>query len=343
MTGQPRVAIVILNYNTCHLLEKYLPSVLNTSYKNKEVWVVDNASIDDSVSFLEEQYADQVQLLVSPKNLGYAGGYNWALKQIEASYYVLINSDVRVTENWLIPLIELANENPNIGAIQPKILDDKQASHFEYAGACGGYLDRFGYPFCRGRIFESLEKDKGQYNTSIPVFWATGACLFLRAEAFHQVDGFDSDFFAHMEEIDLCWRLQHQNFKVYVQPKSEVYHLGGGTLAEGSAFKYFLNFRNNLIMLTKNTSSSGWVLYLIGRMLLDGISGLKFLLNGKPQLVWSILKAHADFWSTLTSTLKKRAHVQSTSLHIPSIYPKSIVWAYFLRGKKTFIDLKDVE
>lgn len=341
--SSPKVAIVVLNYNTQELLEKYLPDVLATDYDNMDIWVVDNASTDKSVSFLQSQFQQQIHILISSENRGYAGGYNWALDQIEAEYYVLINSDVRVPKSWLRPLVNLAKSNPQIGAIQPKILDDKRVQYFEYAGACGGYIDKWGYPFCRGRIFDSLEQDLGQYNGSTSIFWATGACLFVRADAFHNSGGFDADLFAHMEEIDLCWRMQNFGHKIYVEPKSEVYHLGGGTLSEGSSFKYFLNYRNNLILMTKNLASSFWVLTIIWRMILDGISALKFVLDGNPKLVMTILKAHFAFWSSLKSSIAKRKQIQANRITRPKLYNHSIVWSYFFGKKTKFTDLSNVE
>ena len=278
---QPKVAIVILNYNTRSLLERFLPSVLATNYGNKEVWVVDNASHDDSVQFVKDNF-DEVKVLTTDTNLGYAGGYNWALTQIDADYYVLLNSDVRVTPNWINPLVDIVLRNPSIGAVQPKILDAKNTEMFEYAGASGGFLDKWGYAFCRGRIFESLEKDEGQYDDEQEVFWATGACLFVNAKMFHEVGGLDDEFFAHMEEIDLCWRLKLKGKKVFVNPQSVVYHVGGGTLSEGSKMKYYLNFRNNLVLLTKNDQSSFWFIKLFWRMILDGISAVKFVVDGNP-------------------------------------------------------------
>ncbi len=336
--SQPKVAVVILNYNTRELLEKYLPSVLDTSYANTEIWVVDNASPDDSFEFVQRTYP-QIKLLRSEENRGYAGGYNWALKQIEADFYVLLNSDVEVTPLWLDPLVKLANDE-SIGAIQPKILDLKQRNKFEYAGAAGGYLDKWGYAFCRGRIFDELEEDKGQYNDTKQVFWATGACLFVRADAYHKLNGLDDDFFAHMEEIDLCWRMQLHGYKVYVQPESEVYHLGGGTLSEGSTRKYFLNFRNNLIMLVKNDHSALWFFSLLGRMVLDGVSAIKFLTDGKAALLLVVLKAHFAFYKSLGSTLKKRRALKKVkTVRLVQRYPKSIVWQHFAKGVKQFSDL----
>jgi GT2 family glycosyltransferase len=292
---------------------------------------------------LQSQFQQQIHILTSSENRGYAGGYNWALNQIEAEYYVLINSDVRVSKNWLVPLVKLSKLNPQIGAIQPKILDDKRTQYFEYAGASGGYMDKWGYPFCRGRIFDALEQDLGQYDDAKPIFWATGACLFVRSDAFHNSGGFDADLFAHMEEIDLCWRMQNLGYKIYIEPKSKVYHLGGGTLSEGSSFKYFLNYRNNLIVMTKNLSSSFWLGIIIWRMVLDGISALKFVLDGKPKLVLTILKAHFAFWLSLKFSLAKRKQIQSNRITQPKLYNHSIVWSYFVRNKKKFTDLPNVE
>jgi GT2 family glycosyltransferase len=335
---QPKVAIVILNYNTRPLLERFLPIVLATEYENKEVWLVDNASTDDSVSFCKTHFAT-THILASEKNLGYAGGYNWALNQIEADYFVLLNSDVKVTPNWLNPLVSLAISDIQIAAIQPKILDFKDTAKFEYAGACGGYLDKWGYPFCRGRLFDTLETDTAQYNDAVNVFWASGACMFVRASSYKNSGGLDSDFFAHMEEIDLCWRMQRMGYKIMVEPASKVYHIGGGTLAEGSDQKYFLNFRNNLVMLAKNHQSYFWFFIVIWRMILDGVSALKFLKDGKPSVVLTILKAHFAFWSKFHTIIGKRRWVKTLGSATVFVYPKSIVWHYFLRGKKYFNQL----
>ena len=335
---QPKVAVVILNYNTRPLLERFLPDVLNTQYSNTEVWVVDNASTDDSVEYMKQHFSE-VKLLVSEKNLGYAGGYNWALNQIKAEYYVLLNSDVSVTPTWLDPLVEMALRSNDIAAIQPKILDAKSTEQFEYAGASGGFLDKWGYPFCRGRIFESLEKDNGQYNDELEVFWASGACLFVRSVEFHNVGGFDSDFFAHMEEIDLCWRLQLRGKKIMVQPNSEVFHIGGGTLSEGSEMKYFLNFRNNLILLVKNEESTFWTVKVFWRLILDGLSAIKFVLDGKPKLVITVIKAHFAFFGSLRTSINKRKIVQGKASTRVSLYPKSIVWQHFVKKVNRFTDL----
>lgn len=335
---QPKVAIVILNYNTRPLLERFLPNVLATEYNNKEIWVVDNASTDDSVSYCTQHF-EAVKLLVTEENLGYAGGYNWALSKIEADYYVLLNSDVKVPANWINPLVEMAVSDSSIGAIQPKILDFKDTAKFEYAGASGGYLDKWGYAFCRGRIFDTIEEDKGQYNEATQIFWATGACMFVRAEAFRQVGMLDADFFAHMEEIDLCWRMQRAGYTVWIQPRSVVFHIGGGTLAEGSDQKYFLNFRNNLYLLAKNHPSPFWFFIILWRMVLDGLSAFKFLLDGKASLFMTIIKAHLAFWGKFHTVLGKRRWVKTLGSTPVYRYPKSIVWQYFAQGKKTFNDL----
>ena len=335
---QPKVAIVILNYNTRPLLERFLPGVLSTEYANKEVWVADNASTDDSAEFTKEHFKE-VKLIVSDENLGYAGGYNWALSQIEADYYVLLNSDVQVPSGWLKPLVDLAIADKRIGAIQPKILDAKEPKLFEYAGASGGMLDKWGYPFCRGRIFDTLEEDKGQYNDVFNIFWASGACLFINADLYHKSGGLDADFFAHMEEIDLCWRLQRMGYTVKVQPRSEVFHIGGGTLAEGSDRKYFLNFRNNLFLLAKNLSSPFWLFTILWRMVLDGVSAFKFLLGGQSSLFGTVINAHFAFWGKFHTILGKRRWVKTLGTEDVTLHPKSIVWQYFAKGKKLFNDL----
>nr|MBP8033086.1 glycosyltransferase family 2 protein [Bacteroidia bacterium] len=247
-----KVAVVILNWNGKPFLEKFLPTVLQYS-SGAQIIVADNQSSDDSVAFLKTQFP-QVSVILNPSNDGFATGYNLALKQVKAEYYVLLNSDVEVTENWLQPIIKLMDENLKVAACQPKILDYNHPSKFEYAGAAGGFIDKYGYPFCRGRIFNVLEEDKAQYDTAKEVFWATGACMFVRAEAFWKVGGFDDDYFAHMEEIDVCWRMKNIGYQIYVEPSSKVYHVGGGTLNKLSPRKTFLNFRNNLTTLTKNAS-----------------------------------------------------------------------------------------
>lgn len=330
MEAQAQIAVVILNYNGKHWLEQFLDDVVNKS-PNATVYVADNASTDSSVAYLQEHHP-KVKLIQNPKNDGYAGGYNQALANICADYYVLLNSDVEVSENWISPVIERMESDKNIAACQPKIKSFHRKEYFEYAGACGGYLDRLGYPFCRGRIFDTLEEDEQQYDTAEEVFWATGACLFVRATHFHKVGGLDADFFAHMEEIDLCWRLKNEGHSIWVEPKSTVYHVGGGTLQNDSTFKTYLNFRNNLCMLYKNLANPS--LTIFKRLLLDGIAGLKFLSEGKIAHCWAIVRAHFAFYGSISSMKKKRAHTFKATL-----FPNSILFAYYLKGKKRFSDL----
>jgi GT2 family glycosyltransferase len=255
-----KTAVVILNWNGRNFLETFLPSVLEYSARCADVIVADNASTDDSVAFLQEHYP-QIRIIEHPKNGGFSKGYNDALKQIDAEYYILLNSDVEVTPNWITPVIEMMDADPSIAACQPKLRSFEDRSQFEYAGAAGGFIDAYGYPFCRGRIFDVLEEDRGQYDDACEVFWATGACLFVRADLYHALGGLDEDFFAHMEEIDFCWRLKNNGHKVMYCPDSTVYHVGGGALPKSSPRKTYLNFRNNLALLVKNLPSKrlGWV------------------------------------------------------------------------------------
>ena len=338
------VAIVILNYNGRHFLEKFLPSVLAFSPSNA-VYVADSASTDDSVAWLKANYA-KVPLIELAANYGYAGGYNRALAQVKADYYVLLNSDVEVTANWLSPIVKLLDENPQIAACQPKILAYDRRTEFEYAGAAGGYLDWLGYSFCRGRLFYVCETDAGQYNDTVPVFWASGACLFIRAKLFQESGGFDEDFFAHMEEIDLCWRLHLAGHEVYCCPESVVYHVGGGTLPPSNSFKTYLNYRNNLAMLYKNLppGQMGWVLFL--RLILDGVSALRFLPNWEWSNIAAIIRGHFSFYGMLPTLRRKRHKIWNqlgqvkTAKSLP-IYQKSVIWAYFAKDKKTFSSLSD--
>ena len=274
----PSIAIVILNYNGRDFLKQFLPSVVSSTYSNKKIIVADNASNDNSVQWLTENYPE-IKILINNRNDGFAGGYNWALKQIEADYYVLLNSDVSVSSNWIEPIVELMESDDTIGACQPKILSWNKPDFFEYAGACGGYIDALGYPFSRGRLFDICEKDEGQYNSVQKIFWATGAAMFVRSKVFHELNGFDASFFAHMEEIDLCWRMQLAGYAIYVQPFSVVYHVGGGTLDYLSPKKTYLNFRNNLELIYKNIEGQYLLRSLFMRMVLDGIAAFKFLFN----------------------------------------------------------------
>lgn len=329
-----RVAVVILNWNGKSFLEQFLPSVVENS-KDANVYVADNASTDGSVEFLKQVFP-KVRIIENNGNLGFSGGYNTALKDLDEDIFVLLNSDVEVTENWISPIVNLMNSDTSIGACQPKILQHGNKDYFEYAGAAGGFIDKFGFPFCRGRLFEELEQDAGQYDTQREVFWATGACMFVRKSVYQELGGLDDDFFAHMEEIDLCWRMKRAGYKVMVEPKSAVYHVGGGTLSKSNPRKTFLNFRNGLELLTKNLPNHQIFLTLFLRMVLDGVAAFKFLLSGQAKDFWAVIKAHMAFYGRLRNTLKKR---NGNYPELSGIYPKSIVFDYFLRGKKRFSEL----
>jgi len=336
-----KVAIVILNFNGKHLLQKFLPTVIQYSTQ-ATIYVADNASTDDSIAFLKTEFPT-IKLIELKENYGFAQGYNEALKQVDADYFVLLNSDVEVTPNWIEPIISLMMADKTIAAAQPKILAYNTKDEFEYAGACGGFIDKYGYPFCRGRIFDTLEKDNAQYNKPIEVFWATGACMFVRADVYNDLKGFDGFYFAHMEEIDLCWRIKNTQYKVMAVPTSLVYHVGGGTLNKLSPRKTFLNFRNSLISLTKNNTSGSLFLKIITRLFLDGVAGVKFFLEGNPLHTWAIIKAHFSFYCNLKNTLRLRSEIKSTPNYKPcnnQIYQSSIVFDYYLKKKKRFSDLK---
>ncbi len=336
-----KVAVVILNWNGKSFLEKFLPNVLKFS-NDAQIVVADNQSTDDSVEFLKNNY-HQVSIIINPSNDGFAQGYNLALKQVKAEYYVLLNSDVEVTHNWLNPIIQLMDANSKIAACQPKILDYNNKTKFEYAGAAGGFMDKYGYPFCRGRIFNELEEDKGQYDNAVEVFWSTGACMFVRAEAFWKVGGFDGDYFAHMEEIDVCWRMKNVGYQIYVEPKSLIYHVGGGTLNKLSPKKTFLNFRNNLITLTKNASPRFLFFKIIYRMILDGVAAFKFLFEGNGSHFFAVIKAHFSFYQHLPSTLKKRDEMRLMDEFKDSttgVYENNIVFTHFVKGVKHYSELK---
>ena len=299
------IAIVILNWNGRQLLERFLPTVL-THAAAAQVYVADNASTDSSVEFLCTHYP-QVSILQNPTNEGYAAGYNRALQQVQADVYCLLNSDVAVTEGWLSPVLKCF-EDPQIAMVQPKILDYKRPTHFEYAGAAGGYLDKYGFPYCRGRRLQHIEEDRGQYDepSPCPIFWASGACLFVRSTVFHALGGFDADFFAHQEEIDLCWRAHHLGHKVVCCPQSVVYHVGGATLSATNPQKTYLNFRNSLLMLLKNLPGRCLYRRLFVRMLIDGAAGAYYLFTGKPRLTWAVLRAHFYFYRHFSKFQRKR-------------------------------------
>ncbi len=340
--NKPHVAVVIVHWNRKNLLEQFLPGVCASSYSNFSVHIADNASDDNSVQYVRENFP-QVNIVQLDKNYGYAGGYNHTLKHIKADYYVLLNNDIEVPKNWIEPMVELMETRADVGACQPKMIDYKNKNLFEYAGACGGFMDTLGYVFCRGRIFEALEEDKGQYNEPQEIFWATGACLFIRANVFHSAGGFDEEFFAHMEEVDLCWRVQLHGYKLMVVPTSVAYHVGGGTLNKQSPQKTYLNFRNNLIMLTKNLPLSvlWWLIPL--RSFLDLLSSVFFLINGFPKYSAAIHRAHAHYFFKFGKWWKLRS-LHKTDLkplsQLSGVYKGSIVKQHFIKGVRFFSELK---
>jgi len=334
----PTVAVVILNWNGKSFLEKFLPSVMASTYNNLNIIVADNASDDDSVDFLRKNYPE-VRVLLSRVNEGFAKGYNSALKRVLADYYILLNSDVEVTKDWIEPVIALMESDKKIAACQPKVLSFKRRNQFEYAGACGGFIDKLGYPFTRGRIFETCETDTGQYDNSIQIFWATGAALFVRANVFHELDGFDEVFFAHQEEIDLCWRMQRQGYLIYVVPSSVVYHVGGGTLPMGDRKKVFLNFRNNLIMMTKNLPFAEKIWKIPFRIFLDLIAAYRFLIDGNFSTFISIASAHMHYAGWVLTGKRERKLLKIKMKSIIPVYNGSIAWQYFIKNKKTFSEI----
>ncbi|MEP7111473.1 MAG: glycosyltransferase family 2 protein [Ferruginibacter sp.] len=335
---EPLVSIVILNWNGRAYLEKFLPFVLASTYANKTLFVADNASTDDSVIFLQQNYP-LVKILANPANEGFAKGYNTALKQVKSDYYVLLNNDVEVTPGWIEPVIELMENDADIAVCQPKILSYRDRRHFEYAGASGGWLDALGYPFARGRVFETLEEDNGQYDDVRACFWATGAAMFVKAADYHAVGGLDEYFFAHQEEIDFCWRLQLAGFKVYVHPGSVVYHVGGATLSRESNLKSFLNFRNNLVMLMKNLPLASVIPTIAFRMVLDAIAAWRGLLGGNSGFFIAILKAHVFLFKWLLFDQKKSVFPVSRKGKLGGWYPSSVVWQHFIRKKNVFSEI----
>jgi len=332
------VSVVIINYNGRKYLEKFLPSVLASTYSNMELIIADNASTDDSLDFLRSVYPS-TRIIPLRRNFGYAGGYNEALKEVQSDYYVLLNSDVEVTAGWLEPVIELMEQNKQIGACQPKILSYRQKDQFEYAGGAGGWLDCLGYPFARGRIFDICEKDSGQYNETAPIFWASGAALFVRAELFHKAKGFDTYFFAHMEEIDFCWRLQLLGHSIYACPASEVYHVGGGTLPKGNERKVFLNFRNNMIMLAKNLPKrqSFWKIPL--RICMDLISATKSLFAGQWVYFLAVGEAHLAFFRWVLFKQGKSVFPVRRRARLSGWYMHCVAWKHFVEGKERFDEI----
>ncbi|MFD2744542.1 MULTISPECIES: glycosyltransferase family 2 protein [Sphingobacterium] len=336
-TNYPKVAVVILNWNGRYFLEKFLPSVFNSTYPNLSFVLGDNASSDDSVSFVADNYPT-IEIVQNDTNKGFAGGYNAVLEQVEADYFVLLNSDVEVTDNWIEPIIALLESNPDMAAAQPKIRAVHDRTKFEHAGASGGFIDAYGYPFCRGRILSHTEEDSGQYDDQIDIFWATGAALFIKSKAWRSAGGFDADFFAHMEEIDLCWRLKRMGYRIAVCPSAVVYHVGGGTLNASNPRKTFLNFRNNLMMLQKNLPflSACYVIFI--RLWLDLLALLQFLAKGKWGDAWAVSRAHQEFFWYFFRTASKRKNI--TGPFLPQgRYNKLLIFAFFVKGIKKFSGL----
>ena len=334
----PTVAIVILNWNGSLLLQRFLPSVMATQYEALKIVVIDNGSSDGSLEFLRTTYPG-IQLICLANNEGFAKGYNLGLRQIEADYFLLLNSDVEVAPSFLYPMVSLLQQDHSIAACQPKILALDQKDCFEYAGAAGGWIDRLGYPFAKGRVFDHVEKDKGQYDQSQPVFWASGAALFIRAAAFRQVGGFDPYFFAHQEEIDLCWRIQAAGYQIYSCPQALVWHKGGGTLPTGNAKKTFLNYRNNHIMLLKNLPllSLIWIWPL--RLGLDALAAWRALFTGDAGYWWAVARAHVAVYAWLLFGKGKSPFPAQRTDRLPGMYRGSLVWAYFMGRKKTFAQI----
>jgi GT2 family glycosyltransferase len=325
-----KIAVVILNWNGAKLLQQFLPSILRYS-PEATIFVADNASIDDSIAVLKTHFPS-VQIIQNQDNYGFAKGYNEAMKNLNFDIYALVNSDIEVTENWLQPILDKFKNEPKTAIIQPKILDFKDKTFFEYAGAAGGYIDQYGYPFCRGRIFDTIEKDHQQYEDETEIFWASGACFFIRSEVYYTLQGFDDDFFAHQEEIDLCWRAINRGYHIQYTPKSVVYHVGGATLQQGNPKKTYLNFRNSLLMLVKNLPKSRLLPILFLRLCLDGLAGIQFLFKGKPNHTFAILKAHFSFYYLLPRFYKKREANQIKSY----FKTKSVVYFYYIKKQTIF-------
>jgi GT2 family glycosyltransferase len=331
---KPFVSIVILNYNGVKYLQEFLPSVLATQYENYEVVVADNGSSDGSITFLQTNFPT-VKIITSPTNDGFAGGYNWALKLVTAEIFVLLNSDVAVTPNWINPMVDLLESDHTIAACQPKLLSYKEPTYFEYAGAAGGWIDAFGYPFSRGRVFDYCEIDNKQYEDSQPIFWASGASMMIRSSVFHALNGFDPHFFAHQEEIDLCWRIQLAGYKIYCCPASTVYHVGAGTLPRGGR-KVYLNFRNNLVMLCKNLPLSELLWKLPFRLSLDALSAWKGLFTGDSSFFTAIVKAHFSLFGFILKGKIHRSHASKKMSNLDGVYAGSLVYQYFIKKKHYF-------
>lgn len=337
-----KTAVVILNWNGLEWLQKFLESAVRyTADGNTSVFVADNGSTDSSIDWISMNFKD-IPIIRFESNLGFAGGYNRAFKQINATYYVLLNTDVGVTEGWLNPLVEYMDNNPDVASCQPKIISFRKKDYFEYAGAAGGYIDKYGYTFCRGRIFDHIEKDTGQYDDFANIFWSTGACMIVRSDAWIKCGGLDDDFFAHMEEIDLCWRFRLADYRVCYVPGSTVYHVGGGSLPYDSKNKTYLNFRNNLFLLYKNLPDNKLHRVLLIRKLLDGLAAIMFIFTGRYSIFKAILKAHIDYYKSIRTLKEKRKLVRDLTKkkNGGNLLNKSIVFRFYIRGEKTFNSLK---
>lgn len=328
-----KVAVVILNWNGREYLEKFLPNVIEFSKDVADVIVADNDSTDDSVEFLKSNFPE-VEIIINDTNGGFAKGYNDALAKVDAEYYVLLNSDIEVTKDWIKPVIQLMESDSKIAACQPKILSYYEKNKFEYAGAAGGFIDKYGYPFCRGRIFQTIEEDKGQYDDQTEIFWATGACMFVKSNLYKEFLGLDNDFFAHMEEIDFCWRLKNSGYKIYYVPDSTVYHIGGGTLPKKSSRKTYLNFRNNLILLYKNLPSNKLFIVFFARIMLDLIAAAKFVISGGINDMMAVFKAHIHFYQNISKHKLKRKEYKHNK--VSKVFIGNIVIEYYLKRKKIF-------
>ncbi|MEN8229844.1 MAG: glycosyltransferase family 2 protein [Bacteroidota bacterium] len=335
------VSIVILNWNGKAYLKQFLPAVVrHTNVPGAEIVVADNGSSDESVKYLEEEWPG-IRVIKLEDNHGFSGGYNRAFEQLDSTYFLLLNSDIEVTPGWLEPLVEQMKRDNNVAACTPKIKDFNRQTHFEYAGAAGGYIDRYGYPFCRGRIFDHLEEDQGQYDDHTEIFWGSGACLLVRSELYKKAGGLDEQFFAHMEEIDLCWRLKRMGYAIHFVPDSTIYHVGGGTLGRDNPMKTFLNFRNNLLLLHKNLPVRKHRRIIFTRMVLDAVSAFRFLLGGARKEFWAVFRAHIAYYGMKSSYSGTKNQNKSTgnNVLVDGIYPGSIVVDFFLKRRRKYSDL----
>jgi len=336
-----KTAVVILNWNGIGWLQKFLETAVRFSKRSDtELYLADNGSTDGSAEWVSQNFSD-VRIIRFDSNHGFAGGYNLALKQIDARYFILLNSDAEVTEGWLDPMIKHLDQNPDVAACQPKIRSYLTRDHFEYAGAAGGFIDKFGYTFCRGRIFEHVEKDNGQYDNETDIFWSSGACMMIRSEAWEKCGGFDGNFFAHMEEVDLCWRFHLSGYRVSFIPGSTVYHAGGGALPYDSKLKTYLNFRNNLYLLYKNLPDKNLHRTIFIRKILDGVAAIVFIFRGRPGNAKSVWKAHIDYYKNLKSLKAGRRSVKNLTINKSEglMVNKSIVFRFYIKGQKTFSSL----